>query len=92
MDGNIVAAMGGRVVFAGGDACCSYGLYVVIEGPGGITTLYAHLGRLLVKEGQTVKQGQALGPVGCTGHCTGNHLHFEVFQDGRRINPLLYLP
>jgi murein DD-endopeptidase MepM/ murein hydrolase activator NlpD len=90
--GPIVAATDGIVTFAGGDPCCSYGLYVVIEGPGGITTLYAHFESLLVSTGQTVRQGQWLGMVGCTGHCYGNHLHFEVIDNGVRHDPLQYLP
>ncbi len=91
-NGNIVAAVDGKVVFAGGNPCCSYGYYVVIESAGGIHTLYAHLDKIDVKLGQTVRQGQALGPVGCTGYCFGIHLHFEVFQDGVRIDPMRYLP
>jgi hypothetical protein len=90
--GPIVAATDGIVTFAGGDPCCSYGLYVVIDGPGGITTLYAHFDSLLVSTGQRVRQGQWLGMVGCTGHCYGNHLHFEVIDNGVRHDPLQYLP
>lgn len=90
--GSIVAAADGKVVFAGGNACCSYGLYVVIEGAGGMHTLYAHLNRIDVKVGQTVRQGQSLGPVGCTGYCLGIHLHFEVFLNGNRVDPMLFLP
>jgi hypothetical protein len=90
--GPIVAATDGTVTFAGGDPCCSYGLFVVIDGPGGITTLYAHFESLLVSTGQRVRQGQWLGMVGCTGHCYGTHLHFEVIDNGVRHDPLQYLP
>ena len=86
------AAHNGVVVFAGGDPCCSYGLYVLVVGPSGITTLYAHLAALQVTPGQTVLQGQSLGPVGCTGNCSGPHLHFEVVVEGTRRDPLRYLP
>jgi murein DD-endopeptidase MepM/ murein hydrolase activator NlpD len=84
--------MEGTVVWAGGDPCCGYGRYVVIQSRGGIEALYAHLETLAVRKGQRVRQGQALGEVGCTGRCFGRHLHFEVFEGGRRQNPMLYLP
>jgi hypothetical protein len=91
-EGDVVAATDGTVAFAGGDACCSSGLYVVIESPGGITTLYGHLEAIYVKEGDRVKAGQPLGPVGNTGHSSGIHLHFETIVDGVRVNPLNVLP
>jgi murein DD-endopeptidase MepM/ murein hydrolase activator NlpD len=86
------AAHSGVVLFAGGDPCCSYGLYVLVVGPSSITTLYAHMDMLAVTPGQTVLQGQSLGAVGCTGNCTGPHLHFEILEGGVRRNPLDYLP
>jgi murein DD-endopeptidase MepM/ murein hydrolase activator NlpD len=88
----ILAATSGVVTFAGGDPCCSYGLYVVIVSPGGIETLYAHLSSINVVQGQQVAQGTVIGLAGCTGYCTGNHLHFEVIDNGVRENPLSYLP
>lgn len=88
----IAAAAGGTVLIAGGDPCCSYGLQVLIEHPSGMQTRYAHLGNILVSVGQAVDQGQILGSGGCTGYCTGNHLHFEVIVDGYVVNPLAYLP
>jgi murein DD-endopeptidase MepM/ murein hydrolase activator NlpD len=91
-EGSIVAATDGVVLFAGGDPCCSYGLYVVVESPEGIITLYGHLESISVTQGQMVRQGQPLGIVGCTGHCTGTHLHFEVIDNGVRRDPLSYLP
>jgi murein DD-endopeptidase MepM/ murein hydrolase activator NlpD len=91
-EGPIVAATDGVVLFAGGDPCCSYGLYVVVESPDGITTVYGHLDSIAVAVGQRVRQGQPLGIVGCTGHCYGTHLHFEVIEGGARHNPLSYLP
>jgi hypothetical protein len=90
--GPVVAATDGVVVFAGGNSCCSYGLYVVVESPEGITTVYAHLGSIDVSQGQRVRQEQPLGMVGCTGYCFGTHLHFEVIEDGIRRDPLSYLP
>jgi murein DD-endopeptidase MepM/ murein hydrolase activator NlpD len=91
-EGSVVAATDGVVLFAGGDPCCSYGLYTVVESPEGIITLYAHLESISVTEGQRVRQGQPLGVVGCTGHCFGTHLHFEVIDEGVRRDPLSYLP
>jgi murein DD-endopeptidase MepM/ murein hydrolase activator NlpD len=88
----IVASTSGTVTFAGGNPCCSYGLYVVIVSPDGIETLYAHQSSIAVSAGQQVSQGQFIGNVGCTGYCTGNHLHFEVIDNGIRVNPLSYLP
>jgi murein DD-endopeptidase MepM/ murein hydrolase activator NlpD len=88
----IAASTDGTVIFAGGNACCSYGLYVVIMSPGGIETLYAHLSSISVSVGETVSQGQAIGVIGATGYSTGVHLHFEVIDNGERQNPLNYLP
>jgi murein DD-endopeptidase MepM/ murein hydrolase activator NlpD len=88
----IVAAAAGKVVFAGGDPCCSYGLYVIVEHANGYSTLYAHLSQINVVVGQQVTQGQLLGLGGRTGYATGNHLHFEVRINGTVIDPLSVLP
>jgi murein DD-endopeptidase MepM/ murein hydrolase activator NlpD len=88
----IAAATSGTVVFAGGNACCSYGLYVVVVSAGGIETLYAHLSSISVSPGEEVAQGQQLGIIGATGYSTGVHLHFEVIDNGARVDPLSYLP
>lgn len=90
--GAVAAATEGTVAFAGGNACCSYGLYVVIVSPSGIETLYAHLDSIYVSQGEYVSQGQALGAVGSSGYSTGTHLHFEVIDNGVRQDPLAYLP
>ena len=86
------AAATGIVTFAGGNPCCSYGLYVVIDHGNGFTTLYAHLSLIGVSVGQVIEQGQTLGLGGRTGFATGNHLHFEILFDGDPINPMPYLP
>ncbi len=86
------AVADGTVLFAGGDLCCSYGNYVIVQHDGGIATLYAHLDSIAVSQGEAVQQGTVLGTAGCTGHCTGPHLHFEVIDNGVRRNPLDYLP
>jgi murein DD-endopeptidase MepM/ murein hydrolase activator NlpD len=88
----VVAATSGTVVFAGGNACCSYGLYVVIMSDSGIETLYAHLSSISVSQGEIVSQGEVIGVVGNTGYSTGTHLHFEVIDNGVRQNPMNYLP
>jgi murein DD-endopeptidase MepM/ murein hydrolase activator NlpD len=88
----IAAATSGTVVFAGGNSCCSYGLYVVVVSPAGIETLYGHLSSISVSQGQSVSQGEELGIIGNTGYSTGRHLHFEVIDNGVRVDPLSYLP
>jgi murein DD-endopeptidase MepM/ murein hydrolase activator NlpD len=88
----IIAVADGKVAFAGGDPCCSYGFYVIVDHENGFKTLYAHLSRVDVRAGQRVEQGDVLGPSGSTGYSTGYHLHFEVHRDGVRVNPLNYLP
>lgn len=88
----ISAAMGGVVTFAGGNACCSYGYYVVVDHGNGYQTLYAHLSSVGVSMGEVVAQGQYLGGAGTTGYSTGVHLHFEVQSGGSRVNPMNLLP
>jgi murein DD-endopeptidase MepM/ murein hydrolase activator NlpD len=67
-------------------------LYVVVVSPGGIETLYAHFSSIAVSAGQQVSQGQTLGGAGQTGRADGVHLHFEVIDNGVRVDPLAYLP
>jgi murein DD-endopeptidase MepM/ murein hydrolase activator NlpD len=81
----IVAAAGGRVVSAGPRG--GYGNAVEIDHGGGLVTLYAHASELSVSAGETVRAGQEIGRVGETGRATGPHLHFEVRQGGRPVDP-----
>ena len=81
----VPAAAGGTVVTAEDQG--GYGLTVVLRHRNGFETRYAHLSSLDVKAGETVVQGQQLGRVGSTGRSTGPHLHFEVTQAGRRVDP-----
>ncbi|MDQ3986088.1 MAG: peptidoglycan DD-metalloendopeptidase family protein [Actinomycetota bacterium] len=87
----IVAAKSGRVISAG-DGGDGYGTKVVIDHGGGWSTLYGHMSRLGTSNGASVSQGQVIGYVGCTGSCTGDHLHFEIRVNGAPQNPLNYLP
>ena len=58
---------------------------------GGYATLYAHMSAFNTSNGESVKAGDVLGYVGCTGSCTGDHLHFEVRVNGAAVNPMNYL-
>lgn len=68
----------------------SYGNYVVITHSDGYQTLYAHMSKRVVNEGDIVTQGQTIGYVGSTGVSTGPHLHYEVWKDGSRTDAELY--
>src|SRR4051812_30255181 len=85
----IHAAAGGTVIYAGWES--GYGNFVVIDHGGGIATAYGHQSAIAVHVGQPVAQGQVVGYVGCTGHCFGPHLHFEVRINGSAVDPLGYL-
>jgi murein DD-endopeptidase MepM/ murein hydrolase activator NlpD len=85
----IRAAASGSVAMAGWMG--GYGQYTCIQHGGGIATCYAHQSSIGVSVGQSVKQGQVIGAVGCTGHCFGDHLHFEVRINGNPVDPMGYL-
>jgi murein DD-endopeptidase MepM/ murein hydrolase activator NlpD len=85
----IHAAAAGRVVYAGWMS--GYGNLVAIDHGGGVSTAYGHQSSIAVSVGQVVAQGQTVGYVGCTGHCFGPHLHFEVRINGTPVDPLGYL-
>jgi len=67
------------------------GNVIEIDHGNGIVTVYNHLGSIGVTVGQTVARDEAIGAVGCTGNCTGPHVHFEVIVNGVLVNPLRYL-
>jgi murein DD-endopeptidase MepM/ murein hydrolase activator NlpD len=85
----IRAAAAGRVVYAGWMS--GYGNLVAIDHGGGVSTAYGHQSSIAAGLGQVVSQGQTIGYVGCTGHCFGPHLHFEVRINGSPVDPLGYL-
>jgi murein DD-endopeptidase MepM/ murein hydrolase activator NlpD len=85
----IHAAASGTVVFSGWMG--GYGNFVIIDHGGGMATAYGHQSSIAVGGGQSVSQGQVIGYVGCTGHCFGPHLHFEVRINGSPVDPLGYL-
>jgi murein DD-endopeptidase MepM/ murein hydrolase activator NlpD len=68
-----------------------YGNVVTIDAGGGYSVLYAHLAEVGVVPGQWVAAGDLVGQAGCTGSCTGTHLHFELRLDGVPVDPLPYL-
>ncbi|MGY5394278.1 M23 family metallopeptidase [Acinetobacter sp. NigerLNRRAM0016] len=68
-----------------------YGQYVEINHGNGYITRYAHASRLVARVGDRVEAGEHIANVGCTGRCTGPHLHYEVVKDGQRKNPSTYL-
>lgn len=86
---DIEAAKGGTVVIA--QYHYSYGNYIVIDHGGGVSTVYAHCSKLLVKVGDKVKKGDHIAEVGTTGNSTGYHLHFEFRKDGKYIDPFNYI-
>jgi len=87
---NVLATKAGVVITS--KLSSSYGNYVVISHGPGNTTLYAHMSSRAVKEGDTVTQGQIIGVTGNTGISRGAHLHYEITENGVRVNPLDYLP
>ena len=88
--GTVIRAPGDGVVFFS-DRESGYGRVVKINHGYGYSTVYAHLDRALVKAGAKVTRGQPIGKVGLSGRTTGPHLHYEVYKDGERQNPLHFI-
>ena len=86
---NIYAVEQGVVVKAGNGR--GYGKMVRIKHAGGYETVYAHMSKIKVKEGDRVKKGQVVGKAGNTGTSSGVHLHFEIIKDGKPVNPESYI-
>lgn len=85
-----MAAHSGKVITAGW--IDGYGNAIIIDTGGAVENVYGHSTALKVSAGDQVKQGQVIGLVGCTGYCTGPHLHFEVRVNGRYVDPMPFLP
>lgn len=85
----VYASSAGTVIQASYNG--GYGNNVVISHPDGRLTRYAHNSKLLVRVGQTVKQGEAIALSGNTGRSTGPHVHFEIYINGAAVNPLKYI-
>ncbi len=85
----IYATGSGTVRYAGWSS--GYGQMVVIDHGYGISTLYAHASKTLVKTGEAVSRGQVIAYMGTSGHSTGAHLHYEIWRGGRPVNPMAFL-
>ena len=85
----IRAADSGQVVLMGWVG--GYGNYTCVQHTGSLSTCYAHQSSFATSNGAGVSQGQVIGYVGCTGHCFGDHLHFEVRVNGAAVDPMGYL-
>lgn len=83
------AADDGTVTYAG--TMSGYGNVIVVDHGGGLATTYNHLSAFSVSSGMHVSRGRQVGNVGCTGYCTGPHLHFEVRINGTPVDPMPYL-
>ncbi|MCR5445191.1 MAG: M23 family metallopeptidase [Bacteroidales bacterium] len=96
-----ISARQGTPIYATGDGVVrvagrtpqgysGYGVVAVIDHGYGFQTLYAHMSDIKVRVGQKVKRGEQIGTVGSTGMSTGAHLHYEVFQNGKNVDPVYY--
>jgi len=84
----IYASADGKVILDGHSP--SYGIYVLVQHPNSYATMYGHMQKKVVKEGDIVEQGEVIGHVGSTGRSTGPHLHFEIFKNGKNIDPFKF--
>ncbi len=92
-----IAARAGTVIHAAGNGLVvingptgGYGNYVCVQHTTRLTTCYAHLSRFLTERGEMVRRGDPIGLVGCTGHCFGDHLHFETWISGQPVDPMRF--
>ncbi len=85
----IHASAAGKVIWCGWMS--GYGNLVMIDHGGGLASIYGHQSRIATSCGASVAQGELIGYVGCTGFCTGPHLHFEIRVNGSPVDPLGYL-
>jgi murein DD-endopeptidase MepM/ murein hydrolase activator NlpD len=87
----IFASKSGTVIYLGRDFR-GFGKMILIDSGNGWATLYAHLEKYYIEQGQKVSQGEPIGAMGKTGRATGVHLHFEIRKDKTPVDPLDYLP
>ncbi len=87
----VKAAMDGEVILARSSAT-GYGNVIVLRHEPAFSTIYGHMSVIIAREGDTVRQGQAIGGAGSTGRSTGPHLHFEVRHNGKPLDPMPHLP
>lgn len=87
---DIVATDTGIVTFSGWDDA-GYGYMVIIDHGNGYSSMYAHCDELFVSEGELVYQGDTIASVGSSGYSTGDHLHFEIWENGTAVNPCEYM-
>jgi murein DD-endopeptidase MepM/ murein hydrolase activator NlpD len=88
--GTPVVATGNGTVIETGIRPNGQGQYIAIRHAQGYVSRYAHLSRIQVAQGQTVRRGQTIGLSGSSGICKGNHLHYEIWKDGQAIDPIDY--
>lgn len=88
----VIAAAGGRVELTGyATGYDGYGNVVVVDVAPHVQAIYAHLSSYSVHPGEQVRMGEVLGVAGCTGMCTGTHLHFEMRVNGVAVDPRYFL-
>jgi beta-lactamase regulating signal transducer with metallopeptidase domain len=89
----VIAAEGGTVVFTNREDTpgVAYGIYMIIDHGGGISTVYSHLSEVTVNEGDAVEKGEQIANVGSTGYANGSQLQFEVRENGKAVDPITYL-
>ena len=90
--GRVVSASAAGTVVSAGWSNLGFGNFVEIQHNNGYTTRYAHMAKVTVRAGQSIGKAQQVGTIGCTGFCTGSHLHYEIKRSGSFVNPLSVLP
>lgn len=85
--GTPIQALNGGTVIMVRNYESGLGYFLVVDHGGGVMSVYGHCSRILVSEGDQVSQGQTIAEVGSTGYSTGNHLHLEIWENGKTINP-----
>lgn len=88
--GTPIYATADGVVQTAGDLANGYGNHVIIQHGFSYSTLYGHMSKIKATKGQSVKRGEVIGYVGSTGKSTGPHLHYEVFKDKKRLDPIYF--